>query len=274
MIERDGLALYDVRCSHPRGCGVSTEVAAVSALVLVRRGCFVRDAEGLECLLDPTAGYFVRAGEEQRFDHPHAGGDSCTSIAVSEGLLASIWGGRRHLPKGAIAISPRLDLSHRKLLAHARRGGEGHALFERSIELIAEALEAVDPRPVGSARPHTARSHRALAAGVREALVEDSARSLPELARVLAVSPHHLSRVFRAVTGHSISRHRMRLRARTALERLFDGERDIARLASELGFADQSHLSRVLREEAGTTPGALRAVLGGVDDTPAPLFDP
>src|SRR5208282_5621041 len=111
--------------------------------VLVRRGCFVRDAEGLECLLDPTTGYFMSAGQEQRFDHPHAGGDSCTSITVSEEVLASIQGDRQRLPVGAIAVSPRLDLSHRKLVAHARRGGDGHDLFERSLELLAEALETV-----------------------------------------------------------------------------------------------------------------------------------
>ena len=43
-------------------------------------------------------------------------------------------------------------------------------------------------------------------------------------ARALALSPHHLSRVFHASTGHTIARHRMRLRTRAALERLGRGE--------------------------------------------------
>lgn len=51
--------------------------------------------------------------------------------------------------------------------------------------------------------------------------------------------------------------------ARAALERLAGGERDLARLAADVGFADQSHLSRVVRAETGHTPGALRAALGG-----------
>ena len=50
----------------------------------------------------------------------------------------------------------------------------------------------------------------------------------------------------------------MRLRVRAALERLSGGERDLARLAAELGFADQSHLCRVVRAETGGTPSALR----------------
>jgi AraC-like DNA-binding protein len=53
----------------------------------------------------------------------------------------------------------------------------------------------------------------------------------------------------------------MRLRARRALERLAGGETDLARLAVDVGFADQSHLCRVIRAETGTTPAALRGAL-------------
>jgi AraC-like DNA-binding protein len=75
------------------------------------------------------------------------------------------------------------------------------------------------------------------------------------------VSPHHLSRVFRALTGHTISRHRTRLRVRAALERLAGGDHDLARVAADEGFADHSHLCRLIRQETGTTPSALRAQL-------------
>jgi AraC-like DNA-binding protein len=53
----------------------------------------------------------------------------------------------------------------------------------------------------------------------------------------------------------------MRLRARAALERIAGGEHDLARLAAEVGFADQSHLSRVLRGETGRPAAALRHAL-------------
>jgi AraC-like DNA-binding protein len=86
-------------------------------------------------------------------------------------------------------------------------------------------------------------------------------RSLLDLAQALAVSPHHLSRIFRQATGHTIARHRMRLRARSALERLGDGEHDLARLAADVGFADQGHLCRVIRSETGVTPSTLRKAL-------------
>jgi AraC-like DNA-binding protein len=53
----------------------------------------------------------------------------------------------------------------------------------------------------------------------------------------------------------------MRIRVREVLRRLADGERDLSRLAADVGFSDQSHLSRVVRGETGATPGGLRAAL-------------
>jgi AraC-like DNA-binding protein len=114
---------------------------------------------------------------------------------------------------------------------------------------------------VAAGRPGTVRERRRVADAAHEALAADPDRSLPELAADLGVSAHHLSRIFRAAAGHTLSRHRMRLRVRAALERLAGGERSLARLAADLGFADQSHLCRVIRSETGHTPSALRRAL-------------
>jgi len=175
--------------------------------------------------------------------------------------VASLCGGDVTLPRGPLHTSPALHLEHRLLLARARRGRDPHELVERAILLAESALGGSEPRRTGSGRPTTARARRALVAGARELLAADPDRSLPDLARALAVSPHHLSRVFHSATGHTISRHRMRLRGRAALERLAAGDHDLARLAVDLGFADQSHLCRVVRRETGRTPSALRHAL-------------
>jgi AraC-like DNA-binding protein len=231
------------------------------SIVFVRRGCFVRSADGIEELLDPTLAYCVNPGEEERYDHPHAHGDDCTALTLDSELVASLWGGELELPAGPVPTSPDVDLEHRLLLAAARSEADLLELVEKALRLVAEVLERSDPRRVGAGRPATARTRRTLADDAREALAEEPERSLPQLARALAVSPHHLSRVFRSVTGETVSRHRMRLRVRGALERLSKGERDLARLAADVGFADQSHLCRVVRSETGETPSALRAVL-------------
>lgn len=265
VLDRDGLEIANVVCRHECGRG-SAEEATGHAVVFVRRGCFVRNAHGADSLLDPSAVFFVNPDDEQRYDHPHSGGDDCTAFFLDPGLVASIWGGDPTLPSEPFHSSPRLDLEHRLLLANAERSDDPDEIGERALLLVASALERNDRLRTQSGRPATSRARRTLIDDARVALAADPGQSLPALARSLSVSPHHLSRLFRALTGHTISRHRMRLRARAALERLAAGERNLARLAADLGFADQGHLCRVVRSETGSTPSALREALSA----PAP----
>jgi AraC-like DNA-binding protein len=261
LIDRDGIEIAAVACRSTRGRGPSREHTSGHAVVFVRRGCFVREADGVASTLDLTLAYCINPEQEERYDHPHAGGDDCTVVYLSPEVVASLEGGEPRLPQRPLVASSEIDLEHRLLLAAARRGDDPHELVERAIALAAHALEQHDPRPVAAGRPSTAYARRVLVAETREALADDPQRSLPQLARELAVSPHHLSRIFSSETGTTISRHRMRLRVRAAMERLADGERDLARLAAVLGFADQSHLCRTVRSETQLTPSALRRLL-------------
>ncbi len=102
---------------------------------------------------------------------------------------------------------------------------------------------------------------RRLADGTKQILSCDPRASLHKLARRQSVSPHHLSRVFHACPGTTVSAYRNQLRVREALERLADGERSLTRLASDLGFADHAHLTRTVRRETGAVPSVLRLLL-------------
>jgi AraC-like DNA-binding protein len=264
VFESAGIAIEDVACRHPGGRGATVEATRRHALVFARRGCFTRAVDGVESVVDPTLAYCMNPGEEERFDHPRTHhGDDCTTIALEPGLVASLCGGEEALPSGPVRVPPDVDLAHRLVLVAGRKGGDPDQVVERAITLVGLALEQVDPTRVAAGRPATARARRLLVDGARELLAVEPGCPLPRLARELATSPHHLSRVFRLATGHTISRHRMRLRARAALERLASGEHDLARLAADVGFADQSHLCRVLRAETGRPTSALRHVLAG-----------
>jgi AraC-like DNA-binding protein len=259
ILSREGVTISDVSCRHAAGPGAAEHYGGAHALVLVRRGCFVRTARGRADLLDPTLAYAVAPGEEQSYDHPHGGGDDCTVLALDDDKLGLFAADSRGLAPGPLPTSPAADLEHRLLVAAARRGDDEHELVERALTLAATATAtpaAAEPFPGarGAAR-------RALVGAAREALAADPDRSLTALARELAVSSHHLSRTFRSQAGHTLARHRMRLRARRALERLAGGETDLARLAVDVGCADQSHLCRVIRAETGRTPAALRSAL-------------
>lgn len=259
LVRNEDVEIADVGCRHRRGR--DGEAGNHHALVFVRRGCFIRSVDGVAHLLDPTRAYCVNPGQEQRYDHPHNHGDDCTAITLQPSLLASLWGRDPTLHSAPVATPPAVDLEHRLLLAASRRGEDAHEITERATLLTAAMLEQADRGRVAAGRPATVRARRRLADAAHEALAADPDRSLWELAADLGVSAHHLSRTFRAAAGHTLARHRMRLRVRAALERLAGGERALARLAADLGFADQSHLCRVIRTETGQTPSALRRAL-------------
>jgi AraC-like DNA-binding protein len=47
------------------------------------------------------------------------------------------------------------------------------------------------------------------------------------------------------------------------VRRLAGGSRDLAAVATDAGFADQSHFTRATQSELGQTPGDLRRALDG-----------
>jgi AraC family transcriptional regulator len=82
--------------------------------------------------------------------------------------------------------------------------------------------------------------------------------TLEAVARQVGYSPYHFARLFRRATGESL--HQLVLRERIARARRLLTETDLplARVAGECGFAHQSHLTRVFRQELGHTPRAER----------------
>lgn len=102
VLHRDGVHIADVACRHEPGRGHVDEHAGGPTVVFVRRGCFVRSADGAESVLDPTVAYCANPGEEQRFDHPHAHGDDCTALTLDPGLVASLWGGEPSLDRKSV----------------------------------------------------------------------------------------------------------------------------------------------------------------------------
>jgi AraC family transcriptional regulator len=83
--------------------------------------------------------------------------------------------------------------------------------------------------------------------------------SLTELAAEAGVSPVRLSRGFRRSYGESVGDRLRRLRLEAARDRLRQPASDLAAVALDCGFADQSHLTRAFRAAFGVTPGAFRA---------------
>jgi AraC-like DNA-binding protein len=258
LLDVSGVSIAEVRCSGG-GAGWSSEEPVESfAVILVQHGRFRRRVEGSEQVADSVAGYVQRPGSTQQIAHP-GGGDRCTVLVPSPAVLGSLLD--RVEPAEPLYTPPAFDLAHRILVARARDGAERFELTERSALLVGGLFEIATETQVLGRRAFGARRSQRLADLVRQAINDDTRVRLDELALVARVSAYHLSRTFRRVTGMTISRYRRRIRVRSAIDRLAAGERDLARLAAELDYADQAHLTRSLRSEIDMTPGRLRAML-------------
>jgi AraC family transcriptional regulator len=82
--------------------------------------------------------------------------------------------------------------------------------------------------------------------------------SLAELAAAAGLSISQFSRQFKARTGLAPHRFLLGLRVENAYRLLRSERLPIAEIAIRCGFSHQEHLTRVMRAQLGTTPGAVR----------------
>ncbi|MFC0110411.1 helix-turn-helix domain-containing protein [Kibdelosporangium aridum] len=244
LARRPGFGIDVVTCRDDHTGWSTPEPRAGFGFVLAWRGRFRFSSHGREVDVDRTVGYVTVPGAEERFSHP-VGGDVCTAVAVAPEL----WRGS---DGPALYVDARVDLAHRRLLAAVHSGDVDYAVVDELLRLLVIAGRS----PVGDGS-----RERTMVAAARAAILAEDPGGLLPLAGKLGVSPYRLSRAFPRELGVSVTQYRNRVRVAKALDRIAEGERDLAGLAADLGFADQAHLSRVLKAQVGRTPGALRALL-------------
>jgi len=82
----------------------------------------------------------------------------------------------------------------------------------------------------------------------------DQDLSLTEMATMVQMSPFHFARLFKQSTGLAPNQFVIRCRVERAKELLLRGELAIADIATAVGFANQSHLTRHFKRIVGITP--------------------
>lgn len=140
--------------------------------------------------------------------------------------------------------------------AHQDRAAAARELEDRFWEL-ADALGATDPHPDTGKPPAWLRA-------VRDRLHDEggAAPRVRALAQAAGVHPVYLARAFRRAYGLSITEYQRALRVRSAAARLAGTAEPLSHVACGAGFADQAHLTRVLKRETGVTPRTLRRLAG------------
>ena len=83
--------------------------------------------------------------------------------------------------------------------------------------------------------------------------------SLAAIAATVGVHPVHLARTYREHRRQTIGERVRELRLELACRRLETTRAPIAEIAHDAGFADQSHLARLMRGRLGVSPSEYRA---------------
>jgi AraC-like DNA-binding protein len=225
-------------------------------------------------------------------DDPHdgwaatEGGFTYRMVHIAPSLVADVLsdaaGRTAGLPLFAEPVrhDPVLASALRRL--HAALVGGAGALEQD--ELLAAAVAALAGR--GATRPWAAAGTGARAAGARGLVLPAARLTTPaqariardvratlddaftedlgaaDLAAVAGCSRYAVYRAFEAAYGLAPSDYQRLRRLRAARQLLASG-RPAAEVASEVGFADQSHLNRWFTRYFGVTPGAYSRAAGG-----------
>jgi AraC-like DNA-binding protein len=256
-----GVSVVEVTCRWHAGARMHEQFQTFG-LSLVRRGLFVRHTRRVDQLVDSTAAYFEQPGLEQLVSHPVAVRGYTTVVVLSDEAMVR-YAGDLFMPDGPIPVSPDVHRDHAELLSDVRSGIDDAELDARLTWMIGCLVETASPGRLTARRPATARSHKRIVDHVREAIAANPASlDLQLYASDLGHTPFHISRVFRRAMGTTLTQHRNGVRVAAAIDQIGQGDR-LADVAVDLGFADQSHLARVLQRAVNIPPGRLRRRLSG-----------
>lgn len=143
-----------------------------------------------------------------------------------------------------------------QLLRELRRDDRDSALAIEGLTFEILAASARRERTVDRRAPRWLRD----ACDLLDALADGV--SLRAMAAQAGVHPVHFAATFRRFLGCSLGEYQRRRRFEYARERLADRTTTLAQIAADVGFADQSHLTRTFKRFSGMTPSEYRTFLG------------
>jgi AraC-like DNA-binding protein len=240
-------------------CG-DVERQHVNAMVLPLSGVFSKhDAPARYVIGTPSHAVFFAAQAPYRIGYPGAIGDRALTLHFA-GTPAELEDCRKGealpshglLDPGAMVLR---NLLWRRLHEDT---SETLEIENLGLELLAMSLGAIRlDRDLPRRTP--ARRIRALER-VKEAVALAPADKwdIARLAGIASLSPFHLCRVFRQMTGTSVYDYVLRERLAQALDAIAEGANDLTAVALDAGFASHSHFTARFRAFFGCTPAAFR----------------
>jgi AraC-like DNA-binding protein len=157
-------------------------------------------------------------------------------------------------------ITPRAVLVQHLILRKIEEGESPLVIEELILTLAVEAFRSpyAEPQPRRT-RLTTRPDAVAMAQAILAANYEKTVR-LEAVARAVELSPYHLCRAFKRVTGVHMHQYLNRLRLRASLDSVAEPRLALADIAHRHGFSSASHFAAAFRKEFRITPSAARGL--------------
>jgi len=247
-------------CDVSEKCG-DVEWQSRNVVVLPLSGLFSKhDGPGRYVTGTPSHAVFIAADTPYRLGYPGAIGDRALTLRFSDALAPDDLDRHGSGVPASSGLLPAEAMMLRNLLYAGLKGSEVdefeiEALGLHLLEISLTAIGSPDAAVRGPTRARRSRSLQRVKEAV--AIAPADKWDVEKLARIAAISPFHLCRVFRQMTGTSLYGYVLRERLASTLDAVLDGE-DLTIIALGAGFASHSHYTARFRSVFGCTPAALR----------------
>ncbi len=260
-----GAMLVDLKCDTEIEADISARTARLS-VILEETGRPLdivcpdvprsnrTQGEKVIAVLAPNARAWIRGGKASFIRH----------------LVLDFQPGLADMVDDPIDLAPllrtRLAIGDDRLLRLCRQFGDECVRHEPANRLYGDGLAlallgrlgALDQAP----RPRLARgglSPRQLRCAL-DYLTANLCNNVPlrDLAKAAGLSPSYFCRAFKTSTGLAPHQWALNARCDRAKQLLLENRIDLAQIAIEVGFSDQSHFTRAFARRVGASPGAWR----------------
>jgi AraC family transcriptional regulator len=264
LFRSGGLAVSRWSCRIRETGGRGTIQHGCYVVKFVHTGAFRAMLADGPVMVDATRTLLAVPGQPFEVTKQYGPAVTGSAIAISGKAMAAI------LPQGIgrtsmltkllrVEVTPRAVLIQQLILRQIRDGAPDAAVEELVISLAREAFR--EPRVVAMPNRRQMVAPRRDAVEMAQAILAanyDRAVRLEDIARAVEISPFHLCRAFKRVTGVPMRAYVTHLRLRAALGQVVDPAVSLGDIAHEHGFSNHSHFAAAFRKEFRITPSEVR----------------
>lgn len=243
---------------YPPGSVLGPRLQRFYQLVLIQRGCVTVWLDGTPLQADADSVILLFPGHEEYFEFARDGETEHTWVHIALPELPRPIKERLNRVAQILPLSPALHTLMRQLLA--QRNSTLSTIDEIRKTIAAQMLWCYLGEGETRSAPRSRRNQPSLVERAQNYanLHLTEPLTLEQLAQVVATSPAHLIRLFRAEVGVTPLAYVWQQRVKMGIELLEQTGLTVDQIAQRCGFKTSYHFSRRVKEATGMTPIQVR----------------